>query len=311
MTLEDNYGRPLLNLRIAITEKCNLSCAYCHNEGLEKNALTNHEEMKREEISRIVKVAIGLGISRVKLTGGEPLLRKDVVDIVEDLAKLSGLTDLSMTTNGSLLADVAEELHQHGLARVNISIPTLDDDAYQKLTGGRLHEVIRGIGAAIDSGFKPVKLNMLVLNGINDQSVGAMIEFAKKAGAILQVIELEPVNITPEYFRTHHRPLDQFESRLKEEAITVDVRRFMQNRHVYHLKDATVEVIRPIENTSFCKHCTRLRVTSDGKLKPCLMNNDNLIDVLKPMRNGADDTELSNLLRQANRYRKPYCESDS
>ncbi len=306
MVLKDNYGRPLLNLRVAITQHCNLRCVYCHREGEGRLPKDNTREMTVNEIVHIVRIAVGLGISKVKLTGGEPLMRKDVVEIVERIASIPGVKDLSMTTNGTLLAPLAEKLHAMGLQRVNINLPTLKGEVYHKLTGGRLENVLEGVKAAVKAGFYPVKLNMLILKGVNDCNVPEMIDFARETRAILQLIELEPINISDSYYSAHHKLLGEYENMLGQTALKVETRRFMQNRRIYHLPDVTVEIVHPIENTEFCMHCTRLRVTSDGKLKPCLMRNNNLVDILTPMRNGSSDKELIELFRLANEKRQPY-----
>lgn len=233
-------------------------------------------------------------------------MRKDVVEMVRGMASVQGLKDLSMTTNGTLLASLAEDLHVSGLMRVNVNLPTLNGEVYNKLTGGILENVLEGIRAAVKVGLYPVKLNMLVLKSVNDDAVPGMIEFAKISGTILQLIELEPINISNDYYHAYHKPLDHYESMLRQKAVKVETRHRMQNRPVYHLSEVKVEVVHPIENTAFCTHCTRLRVTSDGKLKPCLMRNDNLVDVLMPMRNGASDKELIELFKLANQKREPY-----
>jgi cyclic pyranopterin phosphate synthase len=133
-----------------------------------------------------------------------------------------------------------------------------------------------------------------------------MLDFARQTGTILQLIELEPVNITDSYYLLNHEDLDEYENALKQKASSVETRRYMQNRRVYHLPDVDVEVVHPTENTEFCLHCTRLRVTSNGKLKPCLMRGDNLIDILTPMRDGANDAQLVELFKLANQKRQPY-----
>jgi len=306
MVLRDSYGRPLLNLRVAITRRCNLHCQYCHLEGEEKPTENFAEEMTVDEIVRIVRIAVGLGIFKVKLTGGEPLMRKDIAETIKDIAATSGLTDLSMTTNGTMLASLAKELHANGLKRVNISLPTLNGEVYNKLTGGRLEDVLEGVEAAVEVGLYPVKLNMLILKGVNDDAVPEMVTFAKETGTILQLIELEPINISDTYYSLHHKSLDEYEEMLGQEAVKVETRQYMQSRRIYYLPNATVEIVHPIENTDFCMRCTRLRVTSDGKLKPCLMRNDNLVDILTPMKNGVDDQELIELFKLANQKRQPY-----
>ena len=306
MVLRDSHGRPLLNLRVAITRRCNLYCQYCHLEGEEKPTENFATEMTVDEIVRIVRIAVGLGISKVKLTGGEPLMRKDIVEIIKGIAAISGLTDLSMTTNGTMLASLAKELYANGLKRVNISLPTLNGEVYNKLTGGRLEDVLEGVEAAVEVGLYPVKLNMLILKGVNDDAIPEMITFARETGTILQLIELEPINISDTYYSVHHKSLDEYEKMLRQEAVKAETRQYMQSRRIYHLPNATVEIVHPIENTDFCTRCTRLRVTSDGKLKPCLMRNNNLVDILTPIRNGAKDQELIELFKLANQERRPY-----
>jgi len=274
-------------------------------EGEEKPT-ENFAEMTVDEIVRIVRIAVGLGISKVKLTGGEPLMRKDIVEIIKGIATTSGLTDLSITTNGTMLASLAKELHANGLKRVNISLPTLNGEVYNKLSGGRLEDVLEGVETAVEVGLYPVKLNMLILKGVNDDDVPEMITFARETGTILQLIELEPINISETYYLAHYKSLDEYDNTLRQGAVKVETRQYMQSRRIYHLPNATVEIVHPIENTDFCKRCTRLRVTSDGKLKPCLMRNDNLVDILTPMRNGAKDQELMELFKLANQKRRPY-----
>jgi len=298
----DDYGRPVLNLRISVTQKCNLHCPYCHREG-EGYAST---AMSGEEIVHIVKIALGLSISRVKLTGGEPLLRKEVLDIVRGIAELRGLRDLSMTTNGTFLAPMAKDLKTSGLNRLNVSLPTLNPQVYRDLMGGNLEDAIRGVKAAIEAELYPVKLNMLLLKSVNEGEVKRMIQFAESTMTILQLIELEPLNVKESYYERYHFDLNGIEEELKGWALEVRTRGDMQNRRVYFLPRAKVEVIRPIENTEFCARCTRIRVTSDGKVKPCLMRNDNLVDVLTPMRKGADDEDLTKLLLEAVKKREPY-----
>jgi cyclic pyranopterin phosphate synthase len=265
--------------------------------------------MSVDEIVRIAGIAVSLGISRIKLTGGEPLMRKDVCEIVRGIAGIPDLKDLSMTTNGTMLAFMAQELHTCGLRRVNISLPTLNAEAYNKLTGGRVENALEGVKAAVDAGFCPVKLNMVILRGVNVEVIPDMMDFASQTGTILQLIELDPVNVDDAYYSMHHKFLDEYEEMLRQKALTVETRRFMHNRHIFHLPDVTVEVVHPIENRDFCLHCTRLRLTSNGKLKPCLMRNDNLINILTPMRRGASDEELKKLFVYANQKREPYNKS--
>ncbi len=298
----DNYGRPILNLRISVTQKCNMHCPYCHREG-ETNPST---VMSAEEIVHIVKIALSLGISRVKLTGGEPLLREDILDIVGGIAELRGLRDLSLTTNGTFLEAMAKDLKIKGLNRVNVSLPTLNPETYRNLRGGNLRDAIEGVRAAVEAELYPVKLNMLILKNVNEREVDRMIQFAERTMTILQLIELEPLNLSDAYYERYHLDLNEIEQKLKEQALEVRTREYMQNRRIYFLPRVKVEVIHPIENTEFCAHCTRIRVTSDGKLKPCLMRNDNLVDILTSLRDGANDEELTKIFLEAVERREPY-----
>lgn len=304
--IKDNYGRPVLNLRISVTQRCNLHCPYCHREGQEREPSDSAVEMTPSEIALLAKIAISLGITRIKLTGGEPLLRRDILDIIKSLAELENLEDLSMTTNGTFLASMAKDLRSSGLARVNVSLPSLNPEVYAGLMGGRLKDVLEGIDAAVEAGLHPVKINMLVLAGVNEEEIPAMVHFAGKRGTVLQLIELEPVNIGKHYYERYHYPLNAVEADLARQAVETKVRRDMQNRRIFVLPEGTVEVIHPIENTEFCAHCTRLRITSDGKLKPCLMVNTNLVDVLTPLRSGATEAQLTKLLAGTCRAREPY-----
>jgi cyclic pyranopterin phosphate synthase len=212
-----------------------------------------------------------------------------------------------MTTNGTRLSVLAKSLRIAGLRRVNVNLPSLNEKTYSELNGGDLGDVLSGVGAAVKAGLYPVKLNMLVLKGINEHEVAGMMDFARKSGVILQLLELEPVNVQDPYYRRYHYPLDSIEEELKKKALDVTVRGDMQSRRVYSLpNNLRVEVVHPIENSEFCARCTRLRVTSDGFLKPCLMVTDNLVDVLTPMRKGISDDELKELFVTAVKGRKPY-----
>lgn len=302
--LYDSCGRPALNLRISLTQRCNLKCVYCHREGQFPGS--NLPEMTKDEVLRIARTAVSLGMTRLKLTGGEPLLRADIVEIVHGLAEIPGLHDLAMTTNGTRLSVLSESLKEAGLKRVNINLPSLDPKTYSMVNGGNLNHALDGVAAAVKADLHPVKLNTLVLRGINVDDIPKMIEFARQNQVILQLMELEPVNIKDDFYNEHFFSLESFEGELKNQALEVQTRGDMQNRHVYKLSGVTVEVVHPIENTAFCARCTRLRVTSDGKLKPCLMVNDNLVDILGPMRSGADDEELKQLFVTAVKRREPY-----
>ena len=288
--LTDPSGRIVTNIRISLTQSCNLNCIYCHAEG-EKNP---EQELSAEQIAEILRVAQSFGIRSVKFTGGEPLLRPDLARIIRSVPP--GM-EASLTTNGTLLADRAQELKDAGLKRVNISLDTLDPERYERIAGKpMLGEALDGIDAALKAGLTPVKLNMVVLSGINEDEIDTFIDFVRtNPNLVLQLIELMD-------FRDcdHHGDVEGIEDRIAAMADRVETRR-MHHRKKYFVRGAEVEVVRPLHNTEFCAYCNRLRLTSDGKLKPCLLRSDNLVDV-----RGLHGAALEEAFREAVKRRVPY-----
>lgn len=290
MILKDPYNRPVSNLRISLTPKCNLSCIYCHREG-EK---APKESLSAAEITEILRVAAHFGIRSVKFTGGEPMLRTDLLEIIKSVP--AGM-ESSITTNGTLLAGLAADLKQTGLRRVNVSIDSLNHETYKKITGtDKLDAVLEGITAALKTGLTPVKLNMVVLAGINDHEIDDFLTFVRgNRNLVLQLIELMHFNEC-----TNHGNLNSVEDELAARSKQIITRR-MHHRKKYCLDGAEVEVVRPLHNTEFCAFCNRLRVTSDGKLKPCLLRTDNHIDI-----RGKSGNELEELFKKAISLREPF-----
>ena len=306
--MKDKFGRPVKSIRVSVTERCNLNCFYCHREG---EWHKHHSEMTPDEIERILKIARELDIRKVKFTGGEPLCRDDIVEIVRRSAPLMD-RDVSLTTNGTLLSKYAYELKEAGLDRVNVSLDTLDPEKYRRITRkDMLNDAIDGIYAAVDAGLNPVKLNMVLLRGINEDEIEDMIRFAADTRTILQIIELEaPVEKEQTgFFKKYHVNPKFIEEHLEKIAEQVKYnelhrrRRFVFN---FEGKKAEVEIVRPMHNSEFCMYCTRIRLTSDGKLKPCLLRDDNLVDILTPLRSGATEKELKDLFIEAIMRREPY-----
>ncbi len=292
MILKDNYGRRVTNLRISLTPKCNLNCIYCHAEG----EVAPKSLMSAEDIGEVMRVAKLFEMRSIKFTGGEPLMRDDLVDIVSMVPE--GM-EASMTTNGTILEPVAQDLKDAGLSRVNISLDSLRHDRYKEIAGkDYLSDVLAGIDAAIAAGLTPVKLNVVLMEGINNDEINDFIQFAgKREHLILQFIELM------DEFRNcpYHMDLTGLEDELQHTAKTVVTRR-MHHRKKYCLDGAEIEIVRPMHNTEFCAFCNRLRVTSDGFLKPCLMRNDNHVDI-----RGLRGAELEDAFREAVLVREPYC----
>ena len=289
--LTDTFGRQVTNLRVSVTQRCNLRCIYCHSEG----ERSPEAELPLGDIREILRVAAKLGMRSVKFTGGEPLIREDILDIVRAVPPR---LESSMTTNGILLARYARDLKDAGLSRINVSLDSLDPDCYRDITGeNRLSEVLEGIEAGLDAGLTPIKLNMVVLKGVNEDEVEAFLAYVRgNRDLILQLIELVDVGSC-----TSHAEINRLEQDLESRSKIILTRR-MHHRRKYCVDGAEVEVVRPRHNTEFCAFCNRIRVTSDGKLKPCLLRNDNLIDI-----RGKRGADLEAAFREAVRIREPYC----
>lgn len=282
---------------MSVTDRCNLDCIYCHNEG----HIGHNKEMSIDTIVNIVDVASQFGVDRLKFSGGEPLLRKDLEDV---LARLPGMKDVSLTTNATLLRNRAFSLKDSGLKRVNISLDTLDPDKYRSITNckkGTFDKVLDGIHEAVDAGLTPIKINMVLLKDLNDNEIEDMMDFTSSYGGdvILQLIELMDFRELPQY----RIDSDEIESSLLDASSEIRVRE-LHKRKKYIINGAEVEFVRPVDNTEFCANCNRLRVTADGKLKPCLLVSDNLVDV-----SHASKEELPDLFRLAVSRRVPYCRS--
>ncbi len=290
MRLKDPYNRPVSNLRVSVTPECNLSCIYCHREG--ERAPT--DPLSSREIGNVLSTAAKFDIRSVKFTGGEPLLREDLTDIVR---LVPGSMESSITTNGILLADYAAELKQAGMSRVNISLDSLNPDTYKKITGSdRLSDVISGIEAALEAGLTPIKLNMVMLRGINDHELEDFYAYIRNnRNLILQVIELMSLGGCE-----CHSDLLALEEDLAGRSKVILTRR-MHHRKKYCLDGAEVEVVRPLHNTEFCAFCNRLRVTSDGNLKPCLLRADNHVNI-----RGKTGIDLENAFIEAVKRRAPF-----
>ncbi len=289
--LVDRFGRRITNLRISITSRCNLNCFYCHREGY-----SSDDELSPDEISEIANAFRELGVEKLKITGGEPLIRHDILEIIE---KLPEFREISMTTNGAKLSEIAYELKKAGLDRVNISLDTLDEKKYSHATrGGKIERVISGIEAAVEAGLTPVKLNMVLIEGFNTDEIDRMVEFAKqfKGDVIVQFIELVSLNYNGEGHFDVYSLINKFEKDAKEIRV-----RNMQRRKQFVFDNYAVEFVKPVDNSEFCSACNRIRVTADGKIKPCLMRNDNLVDI-----RGLKGEDLKKAIVKALNLREPF-----
>ena len=282
--IRDDYERPIISLRISITNRCNVNCIYCHHDGM----LDSSSEMTPDEIYEICRIAKKLGVEKINSLD---------------------FKDISITTNGIFLEKFAQDLVDAGLDRVNVSLDTLDEETYQMIVGKNvLSRVKDGIIESCAVGMYPVKINMVVMNNINNDEIMDMFEFTKENGVILQLIEIiESESCDDNDFNSkYHYPLAEFEKYLAEIADEIKVREFMQDRKKYFIDGGEIEVVHPVDNTNFCKNCTRLRITPEGKIKPCLLRNDNLVDLVEFIREGVSDEELVDIFLKGIHNREPF-----
>ena len=298
--LSDSFQRPINYLRISVTDRCNLRCVYCMPEsGI---ALMSHYDiLSYEEIFSIVKAAAELGITRVRLTGGEPLVRAGLPDLVALIAGIETIEDISLTTNGILLAQYAVELKEVGLRRVNVSLDTLKPETFRKITRcGTLKKTLEGIAAAEQAGLTPVKINTVVMAGVNDDELA---DFAKKTvndGWNVRFIELMPSSAN-EPVSGKLVPVSEMKKRVetlgKLEPASIEAGNGPAKYFRLPGAKGTIGFISPVTE-HFCFQCNRLRLTADGKLRPCLLSDDE-IDLKAPLRGGAPAEELKKLIAQA------------
>ncbi|MGQ0535919.1 MAG: GTP 3',8-cyclase MoaA [Methanobacteriota archaeon] len=295
--LVDPFGRPITDLRISVTDRCNFGCVYCHNEGqgpVKGPSGPQGSEMTVDEVARIVHVGREFGVRAVKLTGGEPLLRSDLEEMVRRFPRD---VEVSVTTNGSMLAKRAAMLKAAGVARLNVSVDTLDPRRFKEIRRGSLDPVLEGIHAGLAAGLAPVKINMVVFSETLpyvEQMVDAV---ALTPGLELQLIEYMPELTGHPEWRVDIASVHEW---LAKRAASV-VHRDMHNRARYQIGNAVVEVVDPVGNEAFCAACHRLRVTADGHLKGCL----NRVDDLVPTR-GLDEEGIRAAFRRVVAERMPY-----
>jgi len=296
----DSFQRPINYLRISVTDRCNLRCIYCMPE--EGVKLISHEDiLTYEEIYTVTKAAAELGIEKIRITGGEPLVRSGLPGLVQMIARIEGIDDIALTTNGILLARYAAELKQAGLQRVNISLDTLKPDKFKLITRhNNLSNVLAGIEAAKSAGLRPVKINVVAMHGLNDDEI---LDFARKTvddGWHVRFIELMP---TPgaSTVASQFIPISAVRERLKLLGKLEPCLPSAGNGPAKYFRlpnaNGTIGFITPVSE-HFCFECNRLRLTADGKLRPCLLT-DYEIDLKSPLRNGVSSAGLKKLIKKA------------
>ena len=295
----DSYHRRIDYLRLSITDRCNLRCLYCMPAGgIPK--LDHDGILRYEEIMRIARIAVHMGISKIRITGGEPLVRKDVLYLCENVAKIPGLKSLSLTTNGVLLSQFADSLFRVGIKRINISLDTLNPAKFEMITRRNLfHEVWEGIEAAQKAGFAAIKLNTVVMRGVNDDEIEDLARLTFRYPFHVRFIEFMPFR--PDEQCRKFLSSDEILDRLSKVAPLLPAQSINSNGPALHYRFpgalGKVGIISPISH-HFCSSCNRLRVTSDGKLRTCLFASEET-DLLSLLRQGALDEDIIQHMRQA------------
>jgi len=286
----DRQNRKINYLRISITDRCNLRCTYCMpSDGISKKC--HKEILRNEEVLKIVESSVDLGIEKVRITGGEPLIRKGIVELVRDIASFEQIKDLTLTTNGILLKRYAKDLAEAGLNRVNISIDTLNPEKYAEITrGGRIEDVLEGIREARKYGLSPIKINVVLIGGFNEDEIESLVELTRDEDTHVRFIELMPIGEASAWNIDHFISNDSVLDKVPE-LKPIQASDIGSPAKYYQLDGAvgTVGLINPI-SCNFCSDCNRIRITSDGKIKPCLHSDDE-IDLLAELRQGMDIKE--------------------
>ena len=293
--LIDNLGREISYLRVSITDRCNYRCIYCKPE--EQFEFIPHEEILRyEEIVEIIEEAVNLGVTKIRITGGEPLARKGVVDFIKKLREIKKLEDISLTTNGFFLSEYAEKLKDAGLDRINISLDSLQEEKYKTITrGGSLEKALKGIDSALKAGLLPIKINTVLIRGINDDEVEDFVRLALERPLNIRFIEFMP---SGEELKDNYR--DKFISVLEiKESLAekysfrpIDINLGNGPAKYYQIKggQGTIGFITALSQ-HFCEICNRIRLTSEGKLRPCLFSNME-VDIKQAIRNAKTDDKI-------------------
>jgi len=300
--MEDRFGHRISYLRVSITDRCNERCTYCMPQELQE-WLPRAEILSYEETLRIIRIAAGLGVTKVRVTGGEPLTRRNIVDFIREIPKIRGITSLGISTNGTLLTHeicgqtMAAALRTAGVQSINISLDTLDRYRYAQITGRDLHaQVLQGIDVAISAGFDQIKLNAVLMRGRNEDQLIPLIEFAAERDLILRFIELMPVSTTEVLTEENFLPVAEAKRAIEVQyGALIPEQLFRTNgpASYYQIpgRDQRVGFIGAMTNLHFCESCNKLRLTCDGKLRPCLGSYLEF-DIMKPLRAGASDDEL-------------------
>jgi GTP 3',8-cyclase len=300
--MEDRYGHRISYLRVSITDRCNERCNYCMPRELQE-WLPREDILSYEETLRLIRIAADLGVTKIRVTGGEPLTRRGIVDFIREIPKVRGIASLGISTNGTLLAHkvngqtMAVALRDAGAQSVNVSLDTLDRHRYAEITGRDFHQqVLEGINAAIAAGFDQIKLNAVLMRGRNEDQLIPLVEFAAAHNLILRFIELMPVSTTEVLSGDNFLPVAEAKRAIELHygALIPETSFRTSGPATYYQipgRDQRIGFIGAMTNLHFCESCNKLRLTCDGKLRPCLGSYLEF-DIMKPLRTGASDDEL-------------------
>jgi cyclic pyranopterin phosphate synthase len=305
--MNDSFARQVDYLRISVTDRCNERCLYCMPEGY-KGWERQAEHLSAAEIIGVVRVAASLGFRKFRLTGGEPLVRADLPEIVRGMKNIPGVEVIGLSTNGTKLAAQAPSLHAAGIDTVNVSLDALSPELYRDITGGKLTDVLAGIDAALAAGFKRVKLNCVLMRGRNESEIWPLAQFAAKHGLPLRFIELMPLSRTDVLTAENFLSVGEVMQRLREkdQLVPQHDRREGHGPARYYLLEqmgTLVGFIGAMTNLDFCEKCNKVRLTCDGKLRPCL--GDHLETDLKPALRPQMDVQLLERLFRQTLAKKP------
>ncbi len=296
MSLSDRYYRVIDYMRVSVTDRCNLRCLYCMPR--DSDPVVYKEILSYEEIARIISVAADLGVRKIRLTGGEPLARKNIQYLIKRLADMEGIEDISLTTNGLLLKRYAEELKEAGLSRVNVSLDSMRPERYREITGGgSLEQVREGIEKAYAAGLRPVKINVVVIRGVNDDEVEDFARLTLTTPYHVRFIEFMPGSNNL-WTRERCIPVEEIKERIETIAPVTAVKQRRYGPARYYRFAGAEGVLGFISAVShhFCSDCNRLRLTADGTIRPCLFSGT-AIDLKSAISLGASDKEIERLLR--------------
>jgi GTP 3',8-cyclase len=299
----DKLQRVFRDLRISVTDRCNFRCAYCMPEeiyGEKYKFLSKDRLLTFEEITRLIRIFVNLGAVKIRLTGGEPLLRKDVELLVGQLAKIEGIEDFAMTSNGYLMPQKAQILKDAGLHRLTVSLDSLDDDVFRQMNGNKagVKQVLEGIETAAQAGLTPIKINAVVQRGVNDHTIVDLARYCKERGYILRFIEYMDAGNLNGWKLEHVVPAAEMvamvSAEMPLEAIDSNYHGEVARRYKYRDGDGEVGLITSVTN-AFCGGCTRLRLSPEGRIYTCLFGIEG-IDLRQPLRFGANDDEIANII---------------